>query len=167
MNKRICIFSRAIRSGKTTALRQWTEGRENMAGILTPDDENGRRVLVDIATRACYPLQVDQHFTGNILAIGRFIFDHDVLLKAQEVLKAAACNDPQWLVIDEVGKLETGQDKGLEPAVSHIIRQYQSETGKGKLLLVIRDTLLEKAVEKYGLDGATIFSDQLPGTDDQ
>ncbi len=55
-----------------------------------------------------------------------------------------------WLIVDEAGKLEVEQDKGLEPFLSQLIASYK-QGGKGKLILVVRDTLLDKAIEKYGL----------------
>lgn len=46
--------------------------------------------------------------------------------------------------------------QGLEPAVSGIISNYRQDQGN-KLLLVIRDTLLEQAIVHYHLQGASII----------
>jgi hypothetical protein len=43
-----------------------------------------------------------------------------------------------------------------------VVSFYQSGKAKGKLLLVIRDSLLDKAIEKYRLDDAIIVHDHLP-----
>jgi len=161
MNSQIYIFSRAIRTGKTTALRNWSGGKPNIAGILTPD-ENGLRKLYDITSGTTYDLQVAETFPGPVINIGRFVFDQSVMEKAKQLLLDACYKNTDWLVIDEVGKLETEQNAGLEPAVTEIIQHYQSGKATGKLLLVIRDSLLDKALEKYVLKGAVIFSDHLP-----
>lgn len=160
-NKPIVIFSRAVRTGKTTALQRWTEGRENIGGILTPD-EHGMRKLLDIASGKKYDLQADEHFTGETITIGRFVFNAAVMERAKQLLHESLNRSPVWLVIDEVGKLEVEQHAGLEPAVIQIIHHYQSGRAEGRLLLVIRDSLLEKAIEKYGLQNAEVYTSHLP-----
>ena len=68
---------------------------------------------------------------------------------------------PAWLLIDEVGKLETEQGEGLEPAVLQTIATYRQQKDN-RLLLVIRDTLLEQALRKYDLYGCNIINQGLP-----
>lgn len=160
-NNHICIFSRAIRTGKTTQLQHWVKDRTGISGILTPD-ENGMRMLQDIASGKKYALQVNDTFTGPTITIGRFTFDLSVTERAKQILQHACHENPAWLVIDEVGKLEVEQDAGLEPVVTNVIRHYQSGEANGRLLLVVRDSLLNKAIEKYGLQDAAVFSDHLP-----
>jgi len=147
--------------GKTTALQQWIAGRTDIAGILTPD-ENGMRKLLDIASGKKYDLQVGKNFEGDAMVIGRFIFSKAVMEKARQLLLESLETEPAWLVIDEAGKLEIEQDAGLEPAVTAMIQHYQTGGASGKLLLVIRDSLLDKAIEKYSLQGALICTDHLP-----
>lgn len=63
---------------------------------------------------------------------------------------------PDWVIVDEVGKLEIEQHTGIEPALSQIIDLYKVNA-KGSLLLVIRDYLLEQAIAHYKLNAVTIL----------
>jgi nucleoside-triphosphatase THEP1 len=56
---------------------------------------------------------------------------------------------PHWLIIDEIGPIEL-RGEGLEPQVSQILKEYP-RTRKNRLILVIRDQLLEKVLEHYNL----------------
>lgn len=162
MNSNIYILSRPIRSGKTTALRQWLGSRQDVAGILTPD-VMGKRMLYNISTQQTFPLETSGN-TDDIIQIGRFSFDAAMFDLARQILTLGAAAEPSWLVIDEVGKLELEQHTGLEPALSAIIRQYQSGQATGRLLLVVRDYLLTRAIRHYGLTSSVTVSstDRLP-----
>jgi nucleoside-triphosphatase THEP1 len=163
LNSNIYIFSRPIRSGKTTALQQWIGSRENVAGLLAPDLD-GKRKIYDIRGDSYYDLELEGRTGPGIIRVGRFAFDAAVFDQGKELLQQALIHDPDWLVIDEVGKLEIESNSGLEPTVKEIIRLYQSGTVKGKLLLVIRDYLLRKAIMHYQLiESVTVSSlDRLP-----
>ena len=50
------------------------------------------------------------------------------------------------------------EQKGLEPAVTNVIKHYQQNKTDEKLLLVIRDSLLKECIEHYGLQNATIIN---------
>lgn len=161
VNPNIIIFTRPVRTGKTTQLSSWLADKQDAAGILTPDVD-GLRKLYDIRTGQYYDLQTDERHAGPAIAVGRFLFDVTIMEKARQLLLTACSEAPSWLVIDEVGKLEIEQQKGLEPAVMQVIRHYQQSKTKSRLLLVIRDSLLAKAIELYSLQDAAILSDELP-----
>lgn len=150
----IYIFSRQIRTGKTTELKEWIESNKNVAGILTPDVD-GRRKLLDIKTGAYHYLELNETI-DNTIAVGRFYFDKNVFEKAQQILLSALQLRPEWLVIDEIGKLEIEQALGLEPAVGRIINEYKHPAKN--LLLVIRDSLLSKAIDHYKLENAVVVN---------
>ncbi|MBK8711525.1 MAG: hypothetical protein IPL97_06610 [Niastella sp.] len=151
----IYIFSRPVRTGKTTGLQQWVKNNAQVAGILTPDVE-GRRILYDIASNEYRLLQVDNDYPGDKILIGRYVFSADVLQQAQKILIDASGYNG-WLIIDEVGKLEVYQNAGLEPVISSIIEKYKMNAGNGKLLLVIRKEILADAIRKYNLQGFTVL----------
>ncbi len=46
----IYILSGNIRTGKTTALFEWSENRNDIDGLLCPDDEFGKRYFLKIKT---------------------------------------------------------------------------------------------------------------------
>jgi nucleoside-triphosphatase len=152
VSSNIYIFSRPIRSGKTTELLLWIKDHGHVTGIVAPDID-GKRKLLDLATGWGYHLELDEP-TDNSITVGRFHFDNEVFGKIREALLKEMTSGEDWLVVDEVGKLEIEQNAGLEPAVGAIIQHYK--TSDKKLLLVIRDTLLEKAITHYELQDAIV-----------
>ncbi|PSK88813.1 hypothetical protein B0I18_11424 [Taibaiella chishuiensis] len=157
----IYLFSRAIRTGKTTALYNWVQDRPGAAGILTPDVHN-RRVIYDIATKRYHTFEVADSYGGEKITIGRFLFAKEAFARARDILAAAVAQHPAWLVIDEAGKLELEQGEGLEPAILNTVRSYQSGQQDGQLLIVVRDSLLPQAINRYGLQDAIVLSEHLP-----
>ncbi|MDZ7288542.1 MAG: hypothetical protein ONB44_02440 [candidate division KSB1 bacterium] len=147
--KPIYIYSGPIRSGKTTALMNWLAGKDNVAGILTPE-VNGIRKLYDIAAREFFPFQAERESTAgeDQVTIGRFTFYQSAFARARLLLGAALKEHPRWLIIDEIGPLELN-NHGFEPLVSQIICAFQADKFAGDLLLVVRDTLLEEVVSHY------------------
>jgi len=57
-----------------------------------------------------------------------------------------------------VGKLEMNRNTGFEPAVKELVEIYKQETGNAKLLLVIRDYMLEQSFAHYGLNSDMVLS---------
>ncbi|RYE15296.1 MAG: hypothetical protein EOP51_27025 [Sphingobacteriales bacterium] len=149
----IYLFCEAIQSGKTTQLQQWLRNKTNhVSGVLTPD-KDGRRLLYDIARDEYHELEAPENTPDEeVQMIGKFRFCKEGFDKAQEILKRSLEENTEWMVIDEVGKLELDEGRGLEPTVGEVIRFYQGGEAKGKLILVIRNYLLDEAVERYGLN---------------
>lgn len=163
INNIIYILSAPIQSGKTTSLMNWVRTKANIKGILTPDID-GLRMVYNISDKTSFKLIGDGRLGEDTINIGRFSFSKDSFERARMILDDSYTAHPDWLVIDEIGKLEIEQKNGLEPSVSEIIRKYQNKTENGKLLLVIRDYLLSQSIEHYHLEGASIIQDinQLP-----
>lgn len=153
----IIIFSKPIQSGKTTALFHYIKNHKHVGGFLTPDVD-GRRMLYDIAENTYHPFEIT-HATHHdaVQQIGKFNFLHTAFEKGKSILDQY--NNEALIIIDEVGKLEIEKDIGFEPMVKRIIVDFKTKKFDGILLLVIRNTLLEKAIEKYGLQHATIMVD--------
>ena len=154
MENNIYIFSRAIRTGKTTELFDWLKDKSDATGFLTPDVDE-RRKLFDISTKNYYDLELQPGTNEETIEIGKFLFSKKVFDTAKKIISSS--DKKEWLIIDEAGKLEIEQDKGLEPELSELIKSYRTGLKKGKLLLVIRDSLLEKAIIKYELHKANII----------
>lgn len=136
-------------------LQNWLKGQANAAGILTPDI-NGIRKVYDIADNTYYDLQADETYTGELISIGKYKFSAAGFEKARDILIRFANSGPEWLIVDEVGKLEIEQHTGLEPALSQIIDLYKVNPA-GKILMVIRDYLLTQAIAHYKLEGAMVL----------
>ena len=47
----IYILTGAIRTGKTTALLNWINNRNDVDGLLCPDNENGKRYFLKVKTK--------------------------------------------------------------------------------------------------------------------
>ena len=139
----ILIFSKPIHSGKTTELKEWSALQKNIGGILMPDI-NGLRHMQNIRTGDIFVTQcIDQENTKEELeTIGRFQFYARSFRKANEILLNEILLAPDWLIIDEVGRLEI-EKGGFFPALQELIPRYSDTKMKGTLLVVIRETLLE------------------------
>ena len=118
-------------------------------------------MIYDIARHKFHSFEVDQTYGADVIMVGKFLFAKTAFTKAQEIIEQAMNSDYSWTVVDEVGKLEIEQGEGFEPAILRLVKAFQAGK-KGKLLLVIRDTLLIKAMEKYELLGCKIMSAELP-----
>lgn len=159
-NRSVYIFTGSVRSGKTTQLKEWIQSKNDIGGFLTPDIE-GMRMLFDIRKQKAYPFQVSENYVGAVASIGRFRFAMSGFELGKNIIVNAS-PDLKWFVIDEAGKLEIEQGEGFEPEVLRIVKRFQSGEMQGNLLLVVRDTLLVKAIEKYGLNGCSILNNSLP-----
>jgi nucleoside-triphosphatase THEP1 len=154
MSFNIYILSQPVQTGKTTLLMNWIGTQKNVGGILTPDI-NGKRKLYDVGTQAYHDLQLNEDADG--LKIGRFVFDETVFEHARNILSHSAKQQYSWVVVDEIGRLEMDRKDGLEPAISELIHHYKTHPIESKLLLVIRDYLLQPAIDFYGLEEANIL----------
>ncbi len=149
----IVIFSRPVQTGKTTELFKFIKGLNDVGGFLTPDVA-GARMLYDIHNKVYHPFQTTASAAGETVAVGRFLFLASAFAIAQKIL-AASCTHT-WTIVDEAGKLEIEQDAGFEPALTRLIQTFKMQKCPGKLLLVVRENLLSKAIVKYQLQDAQI-----------
>jgi len=138
------ILEGPVKSGKTTLLSNWINGREDVDGILAPVI-NGERCLLHISSLESHPLESPANKKDQV-KIGRFTFSQKVFLWAQERLSTIDSLNINWLVIDEIGPLEL-QGYGFEPAITSLLRRYsQTEIN---ILMVIREGLVEKVLDHY------------------
>lgn len=142
----IYLLTGPIRTGKTTRLATWLEGRD-AAGILTPDRE-GIRWMKRLSDGIWIPFEVKAETDLPIIDIGRFRFFAEAFTQAKTEFQQAVERQAPWIVVDEVGKLEV-KGKGLEPAITRLTEAHQSGDYTGNLLLVVREELLEKVLEKW------------------
>ncbi len=145
----IIIFSRPIHSGKTTALLQWCKRKENIYGILMPDVKGSRKIL-NIETLETFDIQcMDVEKTKEPLtAIGKFHFYTAVFEKSNQVLIGALTRKPDWLIIDEIGRLELG-GKGFYRSATEIADAYNNKRNTGNLLITVRDSLCEEVISFF------------------
>ncbi len=147
----IDILTGPVQSGKTTHLISWIKYHSNCAGILAPVVEN-RRQFYSIHNKAFHPFETedDPEPDEEIISIDKYRFLNSSFVWARSQLQQAIELNPHWLIIDEIGPVEI-RGEGLEHQVSKILNDYQ-RSRKNRLILVIREKMLDKVMEHYKLD---------------
>lgn len=153
----IYIFSRPVHSGKTTALQEWCANRQNILGILMPDI-NGNRKIYDLETKTVFDIQcTDPSGTPDqLITVGRFHFYAAAFDKANAILMAALDQSPDWLVIDEAGKLEL-EGNGFYASVKKAVELYSNEKRAGNLLIAVRENLLGEVTGFFEIQHALVI----------
>lgn len=153
----IYIFSRPIHSGKTTALLQWCNLQKNIHGILMPDI-NGCRKILNIKTKEIFDIEcIDPTKTNEPLTpIGKFNFYTAAFEKANTIILDALSQNPHWLVIDEVGKLEL-KGEGFYRSVAKVTKVYGNKEKPGNLLITVRDSLCEDIISFFNIQNFKII----------
>ena len=156
MNK-IYIITGKTKSGKSTRLMEWalTDKIGYREGIIAPVISR-KKYLFSTLSNQSKVLEIQDNKVDNI-EIGRYVFDPAVFAWAREQLFLALATSPRFLLIDEIGYLEL-KGRGLEPAFSAILNEFEKNK-KFSLVLVIRETLLEKICEFYQLKNYVIIDD--------
>lgn len=143
----IYILTGPVGSGKTTALINWIKGRKDVSGILTPLTGE-KRVFLNAKTGEQFPMEAEADESA-VLSIGRFRFSKQNFEKAIQAIRETMHHDG-WLIIDEIGPLEL-QGKGFHDVLKEVLAQR-----KDKLLLVVREGLLEKVKNYFELNAFEI-----------
>jgi molybdopterin-guanine dinucleotide biosynthesis protein A/nucleoside-triphosphatase THEP1 len=158
MKGEIFILSAPIRVGKTSLIKQFIENNREIqvGGFLTPESTTDGRKLWDAQSKIYHRLQVqeDEISPEHQETVGRFVFDKRAWEKAMMSLGHQWEKD--YIVIDEIGKLEVNQNRGIHDALSSFLIEYQSKQKRPHLVLIIRNTLLSEAIKKYHLQDAII-----------
>jgi molybdopterin-guanine dinucleotide biosynthesis protein A/nucleoside-triphosphatase THEP1 len=154
MENKIYILSDTIRSGKTTALFEFCNKTLKVGGIFTPDI-NGVRKIYYPSQNKCFDFQIESELQG--INVGRFNFSNEAFNYARNHLKEVNFDDFDWVIIDEIGKLELLSANGFEPELSALINRFKVHQGTTKLILVIRDSLLQLAMEFYEIKNAKVI----------
>ena len=152
----IYILSGPIRSGKSTALKEWISDQSmDAGGFLTPDVD-GRRKILDILTGNLYNLELSDTISENELIVGRFRFDALLFEKAAKWTVTQVKSGLKWIVVDEIGKLEM-IDSGFDKLVRELLLLKQEDQN---YIFVVRDYLVEDVIKKYGLQQAVLIDNQ-------
>ncbi len=150
----IFIFAAPVKSGKTTTLMNWVGNKKNIGGLLAPDIDGLRR-LYSLRDRQLHDYQLSDEAAAvakpeEMVTICKFNFAAPAFASARQLLLEDSRQDFDWVIVDEIGKLEL-KGEGLEPAAAEVIEYYKTGRAKGRLLLIVRDELVEQAVKHYGL----------------
>ena len=144
----IFILTSPVQSGKTTSLLQWSAQRNDVQGILTPVIA-GKRVFLNVATKEQFAMEA----TGEeeVMTVGKFVFSKTAFDKATQVIRDAVDKEG-WLVIDEIGPLEL-RGEGFCDVFKEVLTKR-----KKKLVLVIREGIVNKVIEKFSVIGPEIIN---------
>jgi nucleoside-triphosphatase THEP1 len=157
MSHNIFILSAPIQSGKTTALMEfWESGVTSFDGFITPEiDESRKLIFLDTDEELPFELEGGNHLDS--IEIGRFKFSKSTFEAAKQKLKSLHKTSANLIIIDELGRLEM-EGRGFEPELGEFIEKFKLESNNKLLIIVIRNTLLAAAIEKYGLEEASVLS---------
>lgn len=150
MNNKIHIVTGKIQSGKTTRLFEFIKDHKLVDGLLAPI-VNDKRKLFHIYSKELKELEVSYADTSTI-SVGKYRFLKETFVWGNTKLIESYNRVPEWLIIDEIGKLEL-IGKGLDPAVHQIINSTNNST---KIVLVIRDYLLDEVIKRYNLSSSQL-----------
>lgn len=146
----IYILKGPIRSGKTSALVAWSQGRKDVEGLLSPDDTSGVRYFYELGEGRAFDFEVSPSTSAPTINIGPFCFLRSAFERANRyLLQAAKRQKISYIVLDELGKLEL-RGEGLHEAARMLIPQFQ-ELARRHLILVVRDTLVEATIKHYNI----------------
>jgi len=154
----IYIFSRPIHNGKTTALLHWCNRHENVYGVLMPDINGCRKILV-MPTEDIFDIECsDVNNTDALLTtVGKFHFYTAAFEKSNLIISASLKQNPAWLVIDEAGKLEL-EGKGFYPGLKDAVEFYSHDKNPGNLLITVRDSLCEAVIQFFNLNACNVIN---------
>lgn len=154
----IYIFSRPIHSGKTTELLQWCNQPKNIYGVLMPDI-NGSRKILNLHTKDIFDIECTDvvNTREQITSVGKFHFYTAAFEKANHIISSSLKQKPDWLVIDEAGKLEL-DGKGFYTAIIKAVEFYNDKNSSGNLLISVRDSLCVAVIEFFSLKDAEIVN---------
>lgn len=142
--KRIYILTGEIQSGKTTTLMQWSAGRKDVFGILSPIVD-GKRFFMNIQTGERFEMEAQEGET-EILKIGKYSFRKKSFNKAITTLQLSLNEKKGWLVIDEIGPLELRKE-GFYKILNEILGTKTSL----QIILVVRNSLIEEVINFFRL----------------
>lgn len=149
---KIFILSGPIQSGKTSRLFKWCEGRNDVAGILTPDVD-GKRFFFDIETKNLFLMEAGEN-EENILSIGKYKFSKSAFELASQILSHAINKNSGWIIVDEVGPLEL---KG--EGFSEVIKKLFLIPSDLNIILVVRENLFDTVLQYFNIKEYSLFSE--------
>lgn len=140
--KKIILFRGPIHSGKTTRLQSFIADK-NCDGIIALV-KNGKRYIQRIKSSEIQLLDTE---CDDFIQIGKHKFSREVFDWAKKQIQESSKSKIDYLVIDEIGKLEL-KDDGYEPVLSEAIN-YFKKYDSFNLVLVVRDSLVDAVIDKY------------------
>lgn len=140
MSNKILILTAEKQAGKTTLLQQFCKDKKDVAGILTPI-VNNKRFFYDITNDANFDMEASEDEAQ--LLIGSYVFSAAAFKKANDVLLQESKRiDISYLIIDEIGPLETKYRQGFYQTLISLLQ----DSFNYNLLLVVRPSLVDEVL---------------------
>ncbi|MBK8484331.1 MAG: hypothetical protein IPO86_09590 [Saprospiraceae bacterium] len=138
-----------IGTGKTSYLKDWLSFRTDVGGFLSPVIDSKRHFMLLKNSRmiAMEAALGSQNLTFDI---GKYKFLKSSFLLATHCLITDWNAGLRYCILDEFGPLEFN-NLGLMPDVLHIL-QSSAISEKQHLIVVVRNSLIEKFNELYTID---------------
>jgi nucleoside-triphosphatase THEP1 len=157
------ILTAPIQSGKTTSLINWSAGRNDVHGILSPV-VGGKRVFMNVQTREQFPMETAGPSTPlrtDVITVGRFVFSKAGFDKAIQIIRVAI-DTGGWLVIDEIGPMEL-RGEGFCDVLKEVLMLR-----KEKILVVVREGMAGQVIKYFNINDVETLHDittlkKLPG----
>ena len=156
MSNKILILTAEKQTGKTTLLQQFCKDNNDVAGILTPI-VNCKRVFYNIAGKEYFEMEANK--AEAQLVIGKYIFSAAGFKKANDILiQESKRHDINYLIIDEIGPLETKYQQGFYTTLISLLRSSFNYN----LLLVVRPSLVEEVLSYTAVNKQECIAMNLP-----
>lgn len=147
MNKQIKIVTGKVHTGKTTRLFAFANSHKSVDGILVPVI-NDKRMIYHISSKELKQLEVDNN-SNKCISVGNYNFLIESFCWANKKLVDGFSKNPEWIIIDEIGKLEL-EKKGLFESADFILTNFRNT--KTNIIFVIRDYLLDAVLKSFNLN---------------
>ncbi len=158
METQIYILSGVVHSGKTTKIIEWIHDRNDVAGILSPL-YNGEKHLKLIPANEIIPLEAEETKDEDILICGKYHFSKKAFECANEYIRSLELQSYNWLILDEAGYLELNES-GINDSIKYSLDFIEKEKPDFKIILVVRDFLVDKIKEKYNLKNCKVICEE-------
>ncbi|MBI1933878.1 MAG: hypothetical protein HYS24_15205 [Ignavibacteriales bacterium] len=147
MNKQIKIVTGKVHTGKTTRLFAFVNSHKSVDGILVPVIHD-KRMIYNISSKELKQLEVDNN-SNKCISVGKYNFLNESFSWANKKLIDGFSKNPEWIILDEIGKLEL-EKKGLFESADFILTNFRNT--KTNIIFVIRDYLLDAVLKSFKLN---------------
>jgi len=152
------IIHGAINQGKTTFIKKiisfLNKKNKTIGGLYTQKIIKNEQVIgydiVLINNNESFPF-LRLSGLGNQQKIGPYFIDGIALIKGKNEIEKAIINNVDYLIIDEVGKLELNNN-GWSVVLEKAIHKHKRE-----IILAVRTDFVDEVIQKWELKGVRKF----------
>ena len=153
------VVTGKIRTGKSTRLLERFSGNADVCGVLQIE-EDGDRYFIELPSLRKIKMETDGNSDDDFFQLGNFKFSVKAFERANKILDNCISSNCKTIVIDEFGKLEL-QRKGFYEFVKKIIDLKKSGKLNRKIIIVVRDYLLDDFILMFGIKRDKILIEKM------